>query len=115
MTQDVEKLKLECIEVYENNIGNDGYIYAGLEAVIDHLQERGLLAMDGYVMVPREPTDEMLEAAWKQSDSHVFVCPDHSLRKGVKAKHARTYKAMITFSPVQAQETGVVAKHDEAG
>lgn len=67
--------------------------------IIDHLAQRGMIVPDGWVAVPREPTEEMKDAAWKESHPHVHVDNENSQRVGVKNEHAREFKAMIAAAP----------------
>lgn len=123
MKQDVEKLKEEIREYLgcSSELSN-GYYAIG--ATIEYLHERGLLAMDA----PDKRVDDMailirrLVNRLRKDPSAAKICEqsvDYLRRKSLPGSVLRDECTQdphtIASSPVQAQETGVVAKHDEAG
>jgi precorrin-6B methylase 2 len=53
------------------------------------------LSEAGKVVVDVEPTDAMMEAAWKESDPHSAAHPESTERHQTKHRHARIYCAML--------------------
>lgn len=95
---ELDALKREAVEWYKNRFDRSDIIEMPSDRevlfdFIDHLAQRGLIVKEGWVAVPREPTEEMCRAAIDRPG-----CPgDAFMYEGI-------YRAMIAAAPEFKEE-----------
>lgn len=84
------------------------YVYEAAEALLRELSP-AVTVPDGYALVPKEPTQEMLEAAWQYHCSEAY----NTTRPDAETD-AECYRAMLAAAPQAAADDSSVVRDSVA-